>query len=32
MLSYSKIFFSNGMLDPWSGGSPTTFLSEDLVL
>jgi len=31
MLGFSKIFFSNGMLDPWSGGSPTTFLSEDLV-
>lgn len=30
MKGFSQIFFSNGMLDPWSGGSPTSFLSESL--
>ncbi|KAL4426944.1 hypothetical protein ABPG74_017201 [Tetrahymena malaccensis] len=30
MQNFSNIFFSNGMLDPWSGGSPTEYLSEDL--
>ena len=30
MKSYSNIFFSNGKLDPWSGGSPIKNISETL--
>ena len=28
MKGYSNIFFSNGKLDPWSGGSPIKNISE----
>lgn len=30
MMSYSNIFFSNGMLDPWSGASPLKSITPKL--
>ena len=30
-LAFSKIIFTNGGLDPWSGASPTKSLSDSLV-
>lgn len=30
LLSYSRIMFTNGNLDPWSGASPISSLSADL--
>ncbi|KAL4474904.1 hypothetical protein ABPG74_001600 [Tetrahymena malaccensis] len=32
MKQFSRIIFSNGMLDPWNSGSPTNFISDDLPI